>query len=204
MKQHKSAIRSRMSAQRRALPPLRVAAAGAAVRGHLHTTTFFRRAEALVSYFEDDNEIPTEALHRDCLDAGRPLFVPNFSGDMVFRRWSPGARMAQRCGIPMPIDGEVIVYDRPTVVLVPLVAWDDRGVRLGRGGGFYDRAFADKPASVDLVGLAYEFQHDSQIPVEDWDVRLDHVVTENRVIGCLPGDAMNPASAGTTAFMENQ
>jgi 5-formyltetrahydrofolate cyclo-ligase len=65
--------------------------------------------------------------------------------------------------------------------LVPGVAFDPRGVRLGRGDGWYDRAFARHPGGVRL-GLAYEFQVLADLPEAPWDVRMHGVVTDARVI----------------------
>ena len=73
-----------------------------------------------------------------------------------------------------------------------MVAWDARGGRLGRGGGFYDRLFAELTNGVTRVGLAYEFQECPEIPCEPWDVCLDYVITERRVVGC--GGAVDEAS----------
>ena len=76
------------------------------------------------------------------------------------------------------------------VVLVPLVAFDETGQRLGQGGGFYDRAIAAAGASRPLlIGVAHAFQQVRSVPVEAWDMPLDAVVTEERVhefrVGCL-------------------
>ena len=66
---------------------------------------------------------------------------------------------------------------RPTLVLVPVVAFDARGNRLGMGGGHYDRYFALHP-QVQRIGVAHECQRAGELPVDAWDVRLDAVVTE--------------------------
>ncbi|MGA9423336.1 MAG: 5-formyltetrahydrofolate cyclo-ligase, partial [Rhodanobacteraceae bacterium] len=78
------------------------------------------------------------------------------------------------------------------VVLVPLVAFDRHGHRLGFGGGYYDRAFAflhgrDMPGSPLLIGIAYAMQELPRIEASAWDVRLDYVATENELIECRPG-----------------
>lgn len=71
------------------------------------------------------------------------------------------------------------------LVLMPLVAFDENGNRVGRGAGFYDRTFSFKIGSKRktplLVGLAYEFQKINVITAADWDVALDLVVTEQKI-----------------------
>ena len=96
-------------------------------------------------------------------------------------------------GIPMPTGREFVVRaEAPTIVLVPLVAWDATGVRLGRGGGFYDRTLAALAERCCLVGLGYAFQQCLAVPWEPWDVRLDYAVTEHRVVRCRSGDGASP------------
>ena len=72
------------------------------------------------------------------------------------------------------------------LVLVPLVAFDDRGNRLGMGGGYYDQTFAflsqrQHYRRPTLLGVAYEFQRLVALPVQAWDIPLDGVATEKRV-----------------------
>jgi 5-formyltetrahydrofolate cyclo-ligase len=110
--------------------------------------------------------------------AGRPL---------RFRRWWPGCPMvAGPFGVMVPEAGEDIV---PEVVIVPLVAFDRSGVRLGYGGGFYDRTLEVLRAggSVHAVGFAYAAQQEARLPAEPTDARLDAIVTERGVL--LPAAA---------------
>ena len=93
-------------------------------------------------------------------------------------------------GIDEPINGAPLPLSQHDVVLVPLVAFDETGQRLGQGGGFYDRAIAAAGASRPLlIGVAHAFQQVRSVPVEAWDMPLDAVVTEERVhefrVGCL-------------------
>ena len=98
------------------------------------------------------------------------------------RLQSPTVRR-NRFGIPEPIIDETAVNPRSLdAVLVPLVACDDQGNRLGMGGGFYDRAFAFKrqphpPSRPKLIGLAHSFQLLESLPSEYWDVPLDVIIT---------------------------
>jgi 5-formyltetrahydrofolate cyclo-ligase len=76
----------------------------------------------------------------------------------------------------------------PLVVLVPGVAFDEAGGRLGRGGGFYDRSLAALRATgaVYAVGLAYEAQMAARVPRDAWDEPVDVVATERRLLVSRP------------------
>jgi 5-formyltetrahydrofolate cyclo-ligase len=98
---------------------------------------------------------------------------------LVFRRWAMGDKLKPNAyGIaePAPAAPEVV----PTAVLVPLLAFDAEGHRLGYGGGYYDRTF-EMLHGVRIIGVAYSGQEMSVVPREPHDHRLDAVVTENGV-----------------------
>ena len=101
---------------------------------------------------------------------------------LSFREWSPGCEMADGgFGTLIPASGNWIV---PEVLIVPLVAFDRLGGRLGYGGGFYDRTLAAlRDAGPTLaIGFAWAAQEDDGLPLEETDAPLDLIVTESEVI----------------------
>ena len=95
-----------------------------------------------------------------------------------FAEWGPGAAMvAGGFGARVPAEVTWVV---PEVVIVPLLAFDARGFRLGYGGGFYDRTLAGLPGAV-RVGFAFAAQQVDEVPIDPFDQRLDVVVTEQGV-----------------------
>lgn len=151
--------------------------AGVRVAQQLRTFAPYARAEVVFTYQAMGNEVPTEEIIRDCHAAGKCVFVP-----------SPGERSFVRLPSPQVSGrGTVDPVGLRGVVLVPLVAWGEGGERLGRGQGWYDRILSR--CHQVKVGLGYEFQR-ARVPIEPWDVRLDYVVTESRLIefgGVLSG-----------------
>ena len=114
---------------------------------------------------------------------GRDLeFVVRRSG----QPFEPGA-----FAIPEPVGGEVVALADHDVVLVPVVAFDADGYRVGQGQGFYDRALAalaaprPGPGPV-LIGVAHSFQHVGEAPRHPWDVPLDAVMTESGLVEVAP------------------
>lgn len=122
-----------------------------------------------------------EALHA----AGARNCVPVIEGEglpLKFREWSPGCQMeAGPFGAEVPAVGEWLT---PSIVIVPLVAFDKTGHRLGYGGGFYDRTLEllRETAPVRAIGLAYAAQQGPNLPAEETDHRLDAVATEAGVV----------------------
>lgn len=124
------------------------------------------------------NPLPAMAAHRG------PVGVPVIIGPAMplrFREWSPGSRMVEGAFKAMiPEEG---TWVEPEVLIVPLLAWDARGYRLGYGGGFYDRTLAGLRAKgpVLAVGFAFAAQEVPEVPIDGFDQRLDAVVTEKGV-----------------------
>jgi 5-formyltetrahydrofolate cyclo-ligase len=122
--------------------------------------------------------LPAMASHRG--PVGVPVIVANGQA-LRFREWSPGARMVGGAFKALiPEDG---AWVEPSVLIVPLLAWDRRGYRLGYGGGFYDRTLAGLRAKgpVLAVGFAFAAQEVAEVPTDAFDQRLDTVVTEKGV-----------------------
>ena len=115
---------------------------------------------------------------------GHALSLPRaHDGVLSFHAWKPGDPLVVgRMSIPEP-DAKA-KERRPDLILVPLLAFDSRGYRLGYGGGYYDRYLAEHRAkrSVRAIGIAFAGQQVDAIPEEDFDQRLDAVVTETQVI----------------------
>ena len=114
-----------------------------------------------------------------------PVGVPVIMGagqPLKFREWTPGCALIEgEFGAKIPAEGAWI---EPGILIVPMVAWDRRGFRLGYGGGFYDRTLeglrAKRPTIA--IGFAFAAQELPEVPVEPVDQPLDALVTEQGVI----------------------
>ncbi len=137
-------------------------------------------AAAIGAYLATDWEVDLLGVIAVCRQREVTLTVPRVVGrDMTFAPLAAEAPTIQnRFGIDEP---EATVPDWPlamlSFVLAPVVAFDDAGNRLGRGGGFYDRCFA-APDAPPLVGVAFECQRVLSLPAKPHDVALTAVVTE--------------------------
>ena len=156
----------------------------AATAGYLSEVLAGYRGVPLAGYIAMRTEIdPTPTMEEVAahgivgvpviLGAGQPL---------KFRAWTPGCTMiAGAFGASIPDMGDWIT---PEVVIVPLVAFDRKGGRLGYGGGFYDRTLEQLRAKrpTFAIGCAYTAQETTDIPLEPTDQPLDLIVTETGII----------------------
>jgi 5-formyltetrahydrofolate cyclo-ligase len=186
------ALREMMRSRREALPPtVRLAAAEALAR-QLHTLPGFGGAQRLAGYWAVRGELPLHALLAPPLSFEYHLPVLQADRSLRFAAWRAGAPLgANRYGIPEPaVDAAALrAGTELDLVLLPLLAFDRHGGRLGSGAGYYDRSFAflrtqPRPARPLLVGVGYGFQEVARLPLAEWDVPLDYVATEAEVIRC--------------------
>lgn len=106
-----------------------------------------------------------------------PVVVEN-GAPLIFRRWRPGDELVEGPLKTMQPDGRRDEVN-PDVILTPLLAFDDLGYRLGQGGGFYDRTLAMlNGRGVVAIGVAFAAQRVDVVPRDDFDQRLDFIVTE--------------------------
>ena len=101
---------------------------------------------------------------------------------MNFYKWSSRDPLKiNKFGIPEPLSSKIIY---PDILLIPLVAYDINFNRLGYGGGFYDRYIEkiERVKKVTKIGLAFSFQKISSIPINQYDKRLDFIVTEKEIL----------------------
>ncbi len=132
-------------------------------------------------------EVPTDRIRHAYLAAGAHLYYPRTAGGRTLGfyphvegdKWETGPYGILEPSNPAGVEPRLSGWD---VVVVPGLAFDRRGNRLGRGFGYYDRFLAGLPESVPRVGLAWESQRIPEVPVETWDVPVHALVTEEGVI----------------------
>lgn len=184
--------RRELRARRRQLPAAKRMAAALALPQRLRGILALQQPGYVAGYWAMDGELSLHALLM-----GQPSFVYCLpclreDGSLGFAPWRTGDPLrSNRYGIPEPDleRSSQLEPEQMHCVLLPLVGFDRRGGRLGSGGGYYDRSFAflnnrPRPASPQLVGIAYGFQELAQFTPEPWDVALDYVATERELIDC--------------------
>lgn len=176
-----------MRRRRAALSHAELAAASLAITRYLWRLRPLARARRIAAYMAVDGEVDCATFLAQAQARGRETFLPVLHGQKLMFAPAPAgvALVENRFGIPEPAHGagcwlRVMDID---VVLMPLVAFDEQGRRLGMGGGYYDRSLRftanrDGWRRPWLIGLAHEFQRVDAINAQRWDVPLHAVVTE--------------------------
>ena len=151
--------------------------------------TEYQQADRLAAYCAVNGEIGLNPVIEDALARGKEIYLPNL--DQQALRFSPyfhdQKMRINKFRVPEPdvSDSEMLSPDELDLVLAPLVVFDSNRNRIGMGGGFYDRSFAFRKSSEQskpvLIGVAHEMQKVERIVPEEWDVRLDMIVTDQAI-----------------------
>jgi 5-formyltetrahydrofolate cyclo-ligase len=151
----------------------------------------FIHSQCFAAYWPNDSEINPLGILAAAHKMGKSSYLPRLAPDplvhMQFIEYHPGDYLtANHLGILEPSleHRKRIAPKSLDLVLVPLVAFDKKGQRLGMGKGYYDRTFAFHKATPNakpfLLGVAYDLQRISELPSEAWDIPLDGVATETQ------------------------
>lgn len=155
---------------------------------HLHE---YVRARGIACYVSKGSEVNTRLLIRTALDQGKRALVPVIKKGEIELFFSEikdlGTELAPGSFDilePKPEFLRPVGLDAVDVLLIPGIAWDKEGYRLGWGRGYFDRALKTRPSHVRSAGLAFNMQLVNHIPRDQFDLPVDTVVTESRVIRC--------------------
>lgn len=163
------------------------------VEENLFSLKLLKTEKLVASYVSTKKELKTDNINKRLLDNNHTLVLPtiDFSkkGHMEFYRFdSLDNLVLNKYNIKEPIPSTIYLVNPSLieVVLMPLVAFDLKGNRLGLGGGYYDRMLKRVSPSAFLIGIAYDFQQEKEIKCEHWDIPLDMVVTDKDIYNFNP------------------
>jgi len=181
----------RAAADRRAQAFASLPQAGQDLAARFHDAVHLPRGAVVSGYWPLDGELDIRPLLHQIHEQGHPIGLPVVKGKgqpLLFRRWTPGTVLVQGSfKVMTPPEGAPEI--EPDVLLVPLLAFDHAGYRLGYGGGFYDRTLEKRRHGahsggthsghrVLAIGVAYAAQETDSLPRGPFDQRLDWIVTE--------------------------
>ena len=186
----KRSLRQQILARRRALSHDQWLASSRMAQRQLIALEEFSRATCIALYAPAHNETDTAGILEAAFAAGKRVLYPAVCGErMVFRQVEGLHHLAEGSfGILEPCPTGIDHHaDEPDLIVVPGVAFDQNGHRIGYGKGFYDRFLLHPGRKAHLVGLCHDFQLiDGAIPAEEHDIRMELIVTDRRVIHVKP------------------
>jgi len=182
----KRSIRDELLSRRRHLAAVTCLSRSLAAQQRLAVTPEFTAATVVAIYSPIRNEVFTEELFADARRVGKVVTYPRVCGDLLefVEVTSREELVAGAYGILEPHGSRVVPLADHDLVVVPGVAFDVSGHRLGYGRGFYDRVLSAGCGRAALAGLCFDFQVVASLPAEAHDVRMNLVVTDERMLLC--------------------
>ncbi|WP_252236928.1 5-formyltetrahydrofolate cyclo-ligase [Clostridium sp. CH2] len=150
---------------------------------------FYSQCKNIFVYISYDSEIDTKTLIRRALKDGKNIYVPrtNYETKLMeaIRIVSLENLTEDEHGILEPKENELATnLDNIDLIIMPGVAFDKNGGRMGYGGGFYDRYLNKCKKDIHKISLAYDFQVVGCIPMDKHDIRIDYIITNIKEIAC--------------------
>ena len=173
----KKELRSKIREQKRAMTPQQIESASQKLVELFLATEQYRQAKTIYGYLPYNQEVRTVPLLEQALADGKKVAVPKIYGDEMRFIYLADLNQVEKgySGILEPIENGPLGDDPTALVLMPGIAFDKEGHRIGYGGGFYDKFLAKEP-NHPTVALCYDFQIVNELPTEEFDIPVDLVL----------------------------
>lgn len=174
---NKTALRAEIRAQKRAMTEEEIVTRSEKLMELFLSSDAYRNARSIYGYMPYNQEVRTVPMLAQALRDGKRVAVPKVYGDTMRFLWITefDAMEKSSFGIPEPIADEPVADDETALVLMPGLAFDPHGHRIGYGGGFYDKFLESEPGHPTLA-LCYAFQMLDYLEVESHDIPVDTVL----------------------------
>lgn len=186
----KDAIRKQILDIRNKLPEEDVRELSSSVFRHLRESSFFDHSSHVMVYLDFKREVKTDAIINHCLEQNKrvyiPICIPETHEIAISRITHLEELKSGHFGIREPLQQHIRLSDSSLIdlVLVPGIAFDANGNRLGFGAGYYDRFMGRLQPGAVKAALAYSFQVVGLVPSDEYDIPVDYIVTDKGTIKC--------------------
>ena len=173
----KSALRKIIREKKRAMSAEQITQASERLAQLFLASSYYKNAKSVYGYLPYNQEVRTVPMLEQARKDGKRVAVPKIFGDEMKFIWLDDLSAVSKgySGIPEPINDGPIADDPNALVLMPGLAFDPQGHRIGYGGGFYDRFLASEPDHPTLA-LCYDFQLLDHLETEPFDINVDCVL----------------------------
>ena len=173
----KQALRKEIREKKRAMTEEQIVAASQRLGELFLASDAYKQANTIYGYLPYNQEVRTVPMLQQALLDGKKVAVPKCYGDEMRFIYLDDLSKVEKgyCGIPEPIADEPIADDQTALVLMPGLAFDPEGHRMGYGGGFYDK-FLEREPNHPTLALCYDFQMLDHLETEAHDIPVDTVL----------------------------
>ena len=173
----KQALRKQIREQKRAMTEEQIVSKSEKLGELFLASEAYRQAKTIYGYLPYNQEVRTVAMLEQALADGKRVAVPKCYGEEMRFIYLDDLSKVEKgyCGIPEPVEDGPVADDKTALVLMPGLAFTKEGLRMGYGGGFYDKFLAAEPEHPTLA-LCYDFQMVEHIPTEDYDIPVNTVL----------------------------
>jgi 5-formyltetrahydrofolate cyclo-ligase len=185
----KNSLRNEYKKRRRGIARPDYEAASAAIASRLLSLPETRSARLVLSYVAHGREADTRGALAALVAEGKIVITPagrdparaltcfhflTHDDPLLDEAWAPGYEPTAVC--------DAVILGEVDLFVVPGIVWDTDGYRIGYGGGYFDRLLAEASPGAALVGLAYDWQIVDRVPRDSWDVPVNCIITESRIL----------------------
>ena len=173
----KQALRKEIREKKRAMTETQIVTKSEKLGQLFVASEAYQQAKTIYGYLPYNQEVRTTAMLQKALDDGKRVAVPKCYGEEMRFIYLDDLSKVEKgyCNIPEPIEDGPIADDPAALVLMPGLAFDSQGHRMGYGGGFYDKFLAQEPNHPTLA-LCYDFQMLEHLETEAHDIPVDYVI----------------------------
>lgn len=173
----KKELRSQIRQLKRAMTEEQINTASAKLGELFVNTSQYQNAKTIYGYLPYNQEVRTVPILERAIRDGKRVAVPKVYGDDMRFIYMDDLTQVELgyAGIPEPVADGPVADDPTALVLMPGMAFTEKGDRMGYGGGFYDKFLAAEPGH-PTVALCYEFQMVKSLPTEEYDIPVDCVL----------------------------
>lgn len=173
----KKELRRSIREQKRAMTEEQIVSASEKLGQLFAATEAYQKAETIYGYLPYNQEVRTVPMLQKALDDGKKVAVPKVFGEEMKFIYLDDLTAVEKgyAGIPEPVADGPVADDKEALVLMPGLAFDPQGHRIGYGGGFYDKFLAAEP-NHPTVALCYAFQMLPRLETEEFDIPVDCVL----------------------------
>ena len=174
---NKQELRRAIRERKRAMTEEEIVERSNALAEKFYNRPAYQAASTIYGYLPYNQEVRTVPMLQRALDEGKRVAVPKVYGEEMRFIYLEDLTQVSKgyAGIPEPIADAPVAEDKQALVLMPGLAFDPQGHRIGYGGGFYDRFLAQEPHHPTLA-LCYEFQMQAHLDTEEFDIPVDTVL----------------------------